>query len=313
MNSNHSEKKPRLPQRSRARTEDLPPFQLTKRDLQILLAVYTYRFLTPQQLSDLLFVPPVLLQTPPPNSRCLHRLKLCFHHGLLERHELPQIISSGRKPYVYQLAVGGATIVAQHLGVPTEELDWRPNEKLSHLFVDHLLTINDVIVACNRSAQRNGFTIEKYIDDKTLKTYQKDTVTLTSTTGRKQTAAVVPDGYFHLKAGSHHYHHLLEVDRSTTTGISGEWGRRTFARKIAAYVEYYHSGKYHERYHTKSLRVLIITPSLQRLENLKAITEESGGASRFWFTTLHHIHTADMLVDPIWQVANRQGLHRLTW
>lgn len=313
MTSQHSEKKPRLPQRSRARREELPPFRLTKRDHQVLLATYKYRALTPQQFSDLLFVPAQLLHTPPPSSRALHRFKLLYQYGFLERHELPQIISEGRKPFVYRLAAGGAELVALLQEVPIEELDFRPNETLGDLFLDHLIATNEVIIACHRSAQRHGFTIEKMLDDKTLKSYQKDTVTLTSTSGHKQTAAVVPDGYLHLKAGAHHYHQFLEVDLQTVTGRSMTWGRRTWARKVITYLEYYRSGKYHERYHTKSMRVLTVTTGEKRLENLKKITEESGGESRFWFASLPQVQNADVLVDPIWQVANRDGMYSLTW
>ncbi|MCC6457990.1 MAG: replication-relaxation family protein [Caldilineaceae bacterium] len=313
MTSQRSERKPRLPQRTRAHEEALPPFQLTKRDRDVVLAVYTHRALTPQQISNLLFVPAHILHPPLPSSRCRHRLKMLFQKGLLSRDELPQLLSEGRKPYVYRLASGGAAMVSLHMSVPVEELDFQPNEKLGHLFVEHHLAIIDVIVACIRSAKRHGFTIEKYLDDRTLKTYQKDTVTLTSTTGRKQTAAVVPDAYFHLKASAHHYHQFLEVDRSTETGRSMTWGRRTWARKVISYIEYYRSGMYHERYHTKSMRVLTVTTSEKRLENLKAITEACGGQSRFWFTTMEQLQSSDVLVDPIWQVAHRQGLSSLTW
>src|SRR5690606_13671387 len=122
----------------------------------------------------------------------------------------------------------------------------------------------------------------------------------TSATGKKQAAALVPDGYFVLATGTHYYHCFLEVDRAMTTGISGEWGRRTFARKIAAYVEYYHSGKYHQRYHTKSLRVLTVTVGEKRLANLAAVTQEAGGKGRFWFTTLARLRACDILRDAIW-------------
>ena len=80
-----------------------------------------------------------------------------------------------------------------------------------------------------------------------------------------------------------------------------------------AFIEYYRSGKYHARYHTKSMRILTVTTGQKRLENLLAITEEVGGKARFWFTTFERILHADILVDPIWNVAGADSLRSLTW
>ena len=166
------------------------------------------------------------------------------------------MLTEGRKPFVVHLDKAGAAWIAQQAECDVEDLDWQPGEAISPLFLDHLLTTNDVRIAIVRSACRHGYTVQQWLDDKTLKQAQnKDTVVLTSVTGRKQNAAVVPDGYFVLHTGTHYYHQFLEVDRATTTGISGEWGRRTWARQSDRLLELYRSGKYHTRYHTKSMRI----------------------------------------------------------
>ena len=308
-----SEKKPRLPQRARAAKQKLPRFRLTPRDIEVVRAVYGYRALTAKQIADLLFVAADVHSTPAASSRCLHRLKLLFHHGFLQREELPHLLAEGRKPFVYRLDKRGAETLATLDEVMVEELDWRPGEEQGHMFLDHLLTSNTVRVAIARSAKRHGFTLERWLDEKTLKHFQKDTVTLTSKTGRQQSAAVVPDGYFHLYTGTHYYHQFIETDLRTVTGSSITWGRRTWARKVMAYIEYYRSGKYHDRYHTKSMRILTVTTGEKRLANLRAITEASGGKSRFWFTTLEQVESADVLVDPIWQLAASPRLRSLVW
>lgn len=313
MKKKSSERKPRLPQRLRAKTEELPPFRLTKRDQQIVRAVYEYRALTTQQIYELVFAP-IDAQIPPaPSSRCLHRLKLSFHSGYLRRDELPHVLIEGRKSFVYRLDKRGAELLAMLDGCEVSELDWRPSEHLGHQFLDHLIQTNDARVAITRSAKRHGGTIEKWLDERTLSRFQKDIVTLTSDTGRKQKAAVVPDGYFHLSTDAHHYHQFLEVDRGTVTGSSEMWTTRTWARKVITYIEYYQSGKYHERYHTKSMRVLCVTTGEKRLRNLLEVTRESGGKSRFWFTTLERVQESDVLVDPIWQDAVREGTRSLIW
>lgn len=306
-------KRPRLPQRARAQAVNLPPMRVTPRDKEILEAVYAYRTLTTQQISDLLFVPVERLLPSPPSSRCLHRLKLLFHHGFLHRDELPHLLREGRKPFLYQLDRAGAALLATWRQCAIQELDWQPDARVGHQFLEHLQTTNDVRIALMRAARRHAFSMATWIDDKTLKTYQKDTVILTGRTGRKQRAAVVPDGYFHLDTGTHHYHHFLEVDRATVTGSSQTWGKRTWARKVMAFIEYYRSGKYHARYHTKGLRILTVTTGEKRLENLRAITADAGGMSRFWFTTLTRMHGADVLTDAIWEVAGQEGRRSLIW
>ena len=314
MTTKPSAPKPRRPQRRRVAIADLPPFRLTRRDGEILRSLYRYRALTTNQISDLHFAPVDALMTPQPSSRCLYRLKVLYHAQFIMRHEQPHLLTEGRKPFVYQLDRRGAEWLALQEGCEVDDLDWRPNEPLSPIFLDHLLTINEVRVAIMRASARHHYNLDTWLDDKTLKQSQnKETIVLTSESGRKQTAALVPDGFFLLFTGDHYYHCFLEVDRATTTGISGEWGRRTFARKIAAYLEYYNSGKYHERYHTKGMLVLTVTVGEKRLMNLIKVTEDVGGKGRFWFTTLDRLRQHDILHDEIWQQAGRAGLRSLLW
>jgi hypothetical protein len=177
-----------------------------------------------------------------------------------------------------------------------------------------LLSTNDVRIAITVSAQNQGWEIVEWLDEKTLKSKETlDYVTLTGPTGTKKKAAVVPDGYFILETETHLYHHFLEIDLATVTGETTEWGKRNFAMKVATYLEYYRSGKYEERYNTQGMRVLTVTTSETRLANLKAITERAGGKQRFWFTTFDLIKESDSLIDPIWQIASREGLYTFTW
>lgn len=215
----------------------------------------------------------------------------------------------------YFLDKKGAELIAQLRGCELSELDWNPKDHLAgHTFLDHLLATNDVRVAIALACQRHGYTIERWLDEKTLKSDQmKDTVILVSSRGARQKASVVPDGYFLLHTGAYRYHQFLEIDRATVTGKSRDWGKRTWARKVAAYLEYYRSGKYQERYQTKNMRILTVTTGGTRLANLKAVTEEAGGKARFWFTTFDQISPETVLTEPIWQVAGKEGLYSLVW
>jgi hypothetical protein len=140
-----------------------------------------------------------------------------------------------------------------------------------------------------------------------------DTVVLDGPNGRKQRAAIVPDGYFVLDTGQHLYHHFLEVDLSNITGVASKWGRRDWQRKVRAYLAYYQSGKYQERYKAQGLRVLTVTTSEKRLSNLMAATEKVDGRSRFWFAVIEEVRKSDPFTDPIWRKAGSEGLHTLIW
>lgn len=169
-------------------------------------------------------------------------------------------------------------------------------------------------VALAVGARSLDWQIDPWIDERALKRVQmKDYLTIKGPKGGTQRAAVVPDGYFVLRAGERASHNFLEIDKRTVTGEATDWGRRDWARKVRAYLAYYRSGKDQERYHTKSLRILTVTTGEGRLKHLKAITEKVGGKARFWFTTFDQIAPTTVLTTPIWHVAGKEGVYSLTW
>lgn len=290
---------------------ELPGFRLTGRDREILAAIHTYRALTTPQIQALFFAAEYR-QDGEVNARCKHRLRMLYQHGFLYRDEQPQKLCEGRKPLVYFLDRRGAEVLTD---TPGTEVDWTPHDNdVAQPFLDHLLATNDVRIACVLAARRHGWTITTWLDDKTLKSPQmKDRVALKGEAGGTQQAAVVPDGYFVLDTGEFLYHHLLEVDRRTVTAQATEWGRRDWARKVRAYLEYYRSSKYEKRFGTKSFRVLTVTTGERRLNHLKSIAEKVGGKQRFWFTTFELALSAGILTEPIWQVAGESAPRGLVW
>lgn len=302
----------RLPIMTRAKPGQLPPFRLTPRDLEIVKAVWQHRALTTAQVERLFFRPMVDSR---PNPRCQHRLKLLFHHGYLARYEQPQLLSEGRQPLIYQLDRKGADMLMAELSLEPQELDWRPDQnEVSPFFARHLLATNDVRIAMTQAAADRGWTIESWIDDKSLRSREmKDYVTVARAKGRRRRTAIVPDGYCALFDGKYRYHHFFEIDRATTTGQSTVSGRRSWELKVQAYLSYWKTGLYQKRYKTKSYRVLTVTTGPTRLENLKRITEDAGGGSLFWFTTFDEARRETILGEPIWSYAGSEDRHTLTW
>lgn len=300
----------RLPITRRAACGDLPPFRLSRRDREIIRAVYEYRALTTVQI-ERLFFPPVKRSSAASaegggkiNPRCQHRLKMLYHHRFLFRDEQPQKLSEGRKPLVYFLDEAGAALLVE---ANHEAIDWAPDDNdVSWAFLQHQLATNDFRVTITAAARRRGVTIASWIDDKSLKSpHMKDYVVLKGPQGGTRQVAVVPDGFFILDTNDDKlYRCFLEIDRGTVTASYRDDGRRDWAHKVRAYLEYYSSGKYRARYGATGMRVLTVTTGARRLAHLKAVTEATGGKSRFWFATFGDLTVDTVLTEPVWRVAS---------
>ena len=66
---------------------------------------------------------------------------------------------------------------------------------------------------------------------------------------------------------------------------------------MRAYEIYVRTGRYFERYGTRSLRVLVVTTTHQRLANLQSTTEEVTNLPIFWFTTIDQVQPETMLTS----------------
>jgi hypothetical protein len=96
--------------------------------------------------------------------------------------------------------------------------------------------------------------------------------------------------------GDRRAHFLLELDRATMS--NPRWRTR-----IRAYLAYVNAGKYQVRYQTRSLRILTVTTTPERLENLRKTTLKAGGGDLFWFATLDQVSDTTILSSPIWRLA----------
>jgi Replication-relaxation len=296
-------KKPRLPRYKRV---DKPPkMVLTQRDKEIIGQVYLFRLMTREQIEKLLFPPDKGQDHPTKTSSVRKRLKLLYQHEYLER--VPAPIGPGVWAWrpVYRLAEKGAEVVAAELGLAAKKLKYwgkgsdkdHRSDEVSLMFFEHARAINDVRIAVTLAAKKNGFEVEKWVDDNQLKSQEmKDYVTVK---GRKQSqrVPVIPDAYFILNMGKKRAHFFLELDRATMS--SKRWKTR-----VLGYRAYTASGKYQERYHTTSLRILTVTTTEERLSNLKKTTEQAGGNKVFWFTTIDQVTVGNIFFSPIWSVAN---------
>ena len=120
---------------------------------------------------------------------------------------------------------------------------------------------------------------------------------LSQNAGRYREVAVIPDAYFSVQMGNRRAPFFLELDRATMS--TARWNTR-----VKAYMLYLRTGKYTERYHSTSLRILTLTTTPRRMLNLMQATMKAGGTNLFWFTTFDQVNPTSVFFAPIWLLAN---------
>ena len=79
-----------------------------------------------------------------------------------------------------------------------------------------------------------------------------------------------------------------------------------FADKVRAYVAYYKSGQYEQRYHARGFRVLTVIDGIgdRRTQNLLGTSAKIARiGKRFWFSHLDRLNPQSVLSQAIWHVA----------
>jgi hypothetical protein len=246
-------------------------------------------------------------------TRVNDRLTPLFHHGYLHRREVPGSPETRNRPFLYMLDRRGAEYLADKVfDCDLDGLDWMPQyNEVKDLFVQHFLETVDVRVSATLSASRHGYAVEVWLDEPMLRKQQvADQVTVRGPQGGSQRVSVIPDAYFKLDPDGDDPHHcFVELDRGTEPGTRTDDRLRSWRQKVQAINAYVESGKYMERFEAHRLKVLCVTTTDRRVENLKRTTEAAGGRARYWFTTLARIQDRnnDFLTAALWQIATKDG------
>jgi hypothetical protein len=277
------------------------PVTLTPRDEQIILALVDYRALSRAQLEQLLFGP----VGKEPDTRCQHRMTQLFLGWYADRKFQDSNPAVGLKPMVYFPWVKGVEHAAYLRGLDVKDIDWKKgHNNVKWLYLSHLLATNDARIAISQSAERLGYALTEWRDEKTLKDETPITVTVEwihetpkERTKRSARVGFIPDGYFILTDPAEPdrpWHRAVEMDMGTVP-------LATWTMRARGYLTAYRDGIFEKRYGAKGLRVLTVVTSPKRLTNLMAAIVGAGGRDLFLFATLDAVKTADPLTDAIWQ------------
>lgn len=143
----------------------------------------------------------------------------------------------------------------------------RTNE-LKPLFLNHTLLVADIHTTLMLASRNSPLQLADWREGKGI----YDSVTFYEN-GRKIRLPVCPDGFFSIvniarPAPSNSLAFALEADRSTTT-------RRTFDDKIRAYCQYLEQNRQLKMYGVDWFRVVTITLTTARAENLADLADQT--------------------------------------
>jgi len=213
---------------------------------------------------------------------------------LLERRFPPVHLGEGTRPVIYTLAPKGARLLGSQGGL-IDEAGERAipkatfNRKASPLFYEHTIRRNDFQLALTLACrQAPNVEVLFWRQDRSI----KDAVTFLN--GNGKTPAIlrkVPlfaDGFFGLEVKDRKLYFFVEIDRGTTDN-------KRFLTKMKGYYHLWLQRRHVKRYGIENFRVLVVTTSKARMENLiqtaKKVRQGNGGSGLFWFTTFDRYST----------------------
>lgn len=276
---------------------------ITRRDLELLLSLFQYRFLSLPQVERLHF---------PSAQTAARRLRLLARAGLVTVVRMPGITDR-----IASLTGPGIDQLSAMLKVPAAELGrsrarFRPKD---HLFLRHALAVSDFRIALEAAASARpdtfvrGFYADHVVERTDSGGFTRFTRDLAAgVAGPGATVGHTPDGVFALTCGTASALFFLEVDRGTETVSDRERG---VAKILRFYLSYIGSGGY-RRYENvfqvsdpfAAVRVLVATSSARRLQTIRKVGASLGFEPRLalqfiWLTEIRSV-TEHTIFDQIW-------------
>ena len=271
-----------------SKTTDHRGWRLTSRDLDILVAIYRFRFLT-RQLIEWVFFSSAEADFEGRSSASGRRLQALHEAGYVERLVLPMLPGAGRAPLVYALSSRGADAVAGHLDIDRENVDWSPRHNRATAFLmEHTLAIGRLWASLAAALRGSEIAIDTWKGEAALR--RRDIRVYDNDANRR--LPLRPDGYCELLYPDDTVRCLfVEMDMGTETNDR-------VARKMRAYDSYRRRG-FEQDFDYQTFNVLVVTNARRRMENLIRVTAREIEGRLGLFTTLDALHPGRVLAG--WQ------------
>ena len=284
----------------------LPPAGLiTSRDVEIIRQVMRHRFLNSTQIAELLDASP---------KKIVERLTFLFHNQYLDRpHEYRKLYrpGGGSERMAYALATRGAQLLLEHGASADPSLDWaRKNREATHRFIEHTLAIAELRVALVGAVRRRaGFTLlepEKLLAAMPAATRAMQNPWLWKAHVTHNSVArevgLVPDYAFSIVFPDGKQRPcLVECDRGTMPIDRSNLDQTSVLKKFLGYTAGRRAKLHQRQFDWKAFRVLVITNTAGRAQNLVTVLRErvhADGHDAFLITDRASLAGADILAHP---------------
>ena len=275
--------------------------EVTARDTEILRMVNRHRFLCSQQIADLVGGS---------RQQVLRRLQALYHHGYVERPacQIDYYHEGVSGSIAYGLASRGAAHLRRVDDTPFSSLDWTSrNRSVKRLFLEHALMVSDIMVALELACRQRGdlrLLIEHEIPLPAATRNERAPFQWPVTGSGKEKLGVIPDRVFALEFGDKGERILcfLEADRGTMPVQRAKHQASSIARKLHAYALTWKTGIHRTRFGISRVRVLTVTTSESRSENIRsAASTVSGGHGSFLQSHVTPDFSAKTCLGPAWR------------
>ena len=291
----------RLPRFKRASA--VAAIRLTERDHEIIRLVQRFRFVRSSHICSLI---------PGSPQQLLRRLKLLYHHGLLERprSQIDYYHKGGSRHMVYGLGSKGAAFLRRDLNPIFGQVRWgEKNRAAGRVFLEHALLVSDVMVAIEFACRRTGIRLltdrELAVVDKT--TGERRPFRWQVKVSNRLKLGVIPDYVFALDfkdqsgAGNRAFF-FLEADRATMPVKRKNLSQTSFYRKLRAYEATWSQSIPQRQFGFHRFRVLPITTSAERVKSLvNACSTLERGQGLFLFADRTVLEKPGDMFLAVWQ------------
>ncbi|MGA3116744.1 MAG: replication-relaxation family protein [Syntrophobacteraceae bacterium] len=276
--------------------------------MEILALVYDYRFMASDQVTRIIAGS---------ERKILARLQKLFHHGYLERLCDRRIRTrAGSDKMVYTITQKAAEFLIAEMGLPITKLNWTSkNRTVTERHIKHTLMIGKFRTALTLAVgdqERVGlaFWRESRGIGQNIDPELSDKVTVGVGDRGKEQARIIPDAFLAVETAKSKHFLYLEADRSTMTN-------ERFLKKLKAYWIWWKQGGSRKKHGVDHFRVLTVTRSYERRDNLKRIALEAspgtGGSGMFWFACEkdYEVSAPESILRDIWVTAKSKERHSL--
>jgi len=307
---------PTLPKRLQ-RPDDVPPFVITSRDVEIVRRIDDLRCLTSEQIVRALRIH----EPQTSHQHVLRRLQLLFGHHYLDRPHHQHFHVSAFAPTVYAVGREGVRLLSTATAPDPRQL-WKAkkNRRITASFLRHTIETAEVMLAIEEHATRHQLHLIDHSALRPLLPVDSQTLDMpfrfrvpAQLGVQHLTIHLQPDRVFSIAGlpDNQRLNFALELDRGTEQLSARKLTHKsTFTRKIVGYDAAWRVGLYKSQLGMNGMRVLFVTTSLPRIKGMLTVQKKLIGdrlSSMFLYTTLDALNEHGPLA-PIWTSTQQSGI-----